>query len=80
MLTTGFIMLVGVLFDVGVWYYSKSLVIFGPEEATKDDDSGQTDADDVADADDARTFDQYASNLSLAKDTMYKNGGLMQQK
>ena len=74
MLTTGFIMLVGVLFDVGVWYYSKSLVIFGPEEAAKEDDGGQTDADD------ARTFDQYASNLSLAKDTMYKNGGLMQQK
>jgi len=32
MLTTGFIMLVGVLFDVVVWYYSKSLVIFESQE------------------------------------------------
>jgi hypothetical protein len=35
MLTTGFIMFVGVLFDIGVWYYAKPLVIFGPEESTK---------------------------------------------
>jgi hypothetical protein len=30
MLTTAFIMLVGVFFDIGVWYYAKPLVIFGP--------------------------------------------------
>jgi hypothetical protein len=71
MLTTGFIMLVGVLFDIGVWYYSKSLVIFGPEET--DEPKAETDED-------ANKFDQYASNLSLAKDTMFKNGGLLQQK
>ncbi len=71
MLTTGFIMLVGVLFDIGVWYYSKSLVIFGPEETDEKKDQEETEA--------AKKFDQYASNLSLAKDTMYKNGGLLQQ-
>ncbi len=32
MLTTGFIMLIGVLFDVVVWYYSKGLVIFENKE------------------------------------------------
>jgi hypothetical protein len=36
--------------------------------------------DDKGDAADAKTYDRYASNLSLAKDTMYKNGGLLQQK
>ena len=32
MLTTAFIMLFGVVFDVGVWYYSRDLVIFDPEQ------------------------------------------------
>ena len=73
MLTTGFIMLVGVLFDIGVWYYSKSLIIFGPEE-----EADETKAD--HETEDAKKFDQYASNLSLAKDNMFKNGGLLQQK
>lgn len=76
MLTTGFIMFAGVLFDVGVWYYAKSLVIFGPEETSE-----TTSTDDAQNVDEnVKKFDQYASNLSLAKDTMYKNGGLLQQK
>ena len=32
MLTTGLIMLIGVIFDVGAWYYSKDLLIFNPEQ------------------------------------------------
>ena len=48
-------MLIGVFFDVGVWYYSKSLVIFGEEEeeTTKDKTSN-----DEAENDAAKKFDQ----------------------
>ncbi len=57
MLTTGFIMLIGVFFDVGVWYYSKSLVIFGEDE---DDETTKEKAatNDGAENDAAKKFDQ----------------------
>ena len=32
LLTTSFIILLGVIFDVGAWYYSKGLSIFNPEQ------------------------------------------------
>jgi hypothetical protein len=57
MLTTGFIMLIGVFFDVGVWYYSKSLVIFGEEEedeTTKE----KAETNGAAENDAAKKFDQ----------------------
>ena len=37
MLTTAGIMSVGVLFDIGVWYYAKVVVIFTPDNDEDDD-------------------------------------------
>ena len=37
MYTTAFIMIVGVMFDVGVWYYAKDVNIFAPNDNEEDD-------------------------------------------
>ena len=52
MMTTGCIMLVGVLFDVGVWYEAKTLVIFNPDQKLQSSTKLKNNV--------------YASNLSLA--------------
>ena len=38
MYTTAFIMIVGVMFDVGVWYYAKDVNIFAANPSDKDTD------------------------------------------
>ena len=65
MLTTAFIMLVGVFFDIGVWYHAKDLEIFSPKELEKEDSENDEKSDKVG---------MYASNLSLNKDSLFKNG------
>lgn len=81
MLTTAFIMLIGVFFDVGVWYYCKDLVIFNPQQKQKlfnledldEEDSGpKTDLDDDPLN---KLKEQYASSLSIAKDSVFMNSG-----
>jgi organic anion transporter 5A len=41
MLTTAFIMIIGVLFDIGVWYYAKNVAIFS-QEPKKDEINSRT--------------------------------------
>ena len=73
MLTTAGISFFGVLLDIGTWYYSKDLVIFNPEQkiAKERQDEGEEDEETMALK---RTGENYASNLSVAKDSIYKNG------
>ncbi|TRY69950.1 hypothetical protein TCAL_04473 [Tigriopus californicus] len=61
MLTTAGIMFIGVLFDIGVWYHSKGLVIFYEEEDTKSS-SNEVRHDSK---DDVQTMERYASSLSI---------------
>ena len=46
MLTTAFIMGIGVIFDGAVWYYSKDVILFSeePEKEEKKNENGQTKA------------------------------------
>lgn len=73
MLTTAFIMLGGVLFDIGVWYHSKTLMIFNPEQK-KIKESGEPEESETM----LRKEDHFASNLSISKDAMFKNGVTLQ--
>ena len=70
MLTTAFIMLVGVFFDVGVWYEAKDLKIFNSPEVNKTRDGDGDGEDDLK----VKVMAQYASNLSLNKDSLHKGG------
>ena len=40
---TASIMVIGVLFDVAVWYYSKDVVLFSSDESSESDESKKTD-------------------------------------
>jgi len=87
MLTTAGIMIFGVAFDVGVWYYSKDLVIFNPEQQRRRRQSaamqinGLDEVDGVDEEDGVQNVDSgqllkagecFVSNVSLAnKDGMF---------
>ena len=49
MYTTAFIMIVGVMFDVGVWYYAKDVNIFAtnPDDKVTDEDDKKVDENDA---------------------------------
>ena len=68
MLTTAGISFFGVLLDIGTWYYSKDLIIFNPEQKIAKEESNEEEI--VL----KRTGENYSSNLSMAKDSIYKNG------
>ena len=40
---TASIMVIGVLFDVAVWYYSKDVILFSSDESSESDESKKTD-------------------------------------
>ena len=69
MLTTASIMVIGVFFDIGVCYHAKNLVIFNPEQHESDSIE-----DDVNVA--KRDSLLFASNLSIAKDSLFLNGSV----
>ena len=78
MLTTACIMLIGVIFDIGAWYYSKDLLIFNPEQKLNREEAmekSQQKDDDDGDAGD--TLTKAVSALSLNKGSVYKNGGIL---
>lgn len=66
MFTTGGIMLVGVLFDCAVCYYSKSLVIFNPEQKAAKETSSLQDEEEKVTLN--KLDDQYKSTLSMSHD------------
>ncbi len=81
MLTTGFIMLGGVAFDGAVWYYSKDVVIFNPEQErlrSEANKRGQADGGESEETEEEETFSKadskFASTLSLTKGDLYRSG------